>query len=204
MGSVLEYFRDIRHRCQLLLFPEGTDLNPGSKAKSDKYAAAHGLPKFERVLNPKTTGFAFLAQRLRSHDQLDAVYDMTIAYPGTVSQSELEMLKGKFPEEVHFRITRHPVESLPMDDTGCRQWLNGIWAEKEESLKDFYAKSHFPDDLPRLHERSKGSRITNTLHLSILAWTSLIFFVIYAIFNFFWFQMWVLLNTLFFVFLSFT
>lgn len=38
--------------------------------------------------------------------QLDAVYDISIAYPATVAQSEVDMLRGKFPEQVHFRITR--------------------------------------------------------------------------------------------------
>lgn len=39
--------------------------------------------------------------------QLDAVYDFTIAYPKTVPQTELHMLKGKFPEEVHFHVKRY-------------------------------------------------------------------------------------------------
>jgi lysocardiolipin and lysophospholipid acyltransferase len=38
--------------------------------------------------------------------QLDAVYDFTIAYPKTVPQTEIDMLKGKFPEEIHFNIKR--------------------------------------------------------------------------------------------------
>jgi lysocardiolipin and lysophospholipid acyltransferase len=38
--------------------------------------------------------------------QLDAVYDFTIAYPKTVPQTELDLLKGKFPEEIHFNIKR--------------------------------------------------------------------------------------------------
>jgi len=109
---------------QLLIFPEGTDLTVQSKASSDRYADKHNLPKYEKVLHPKTTGFAFLSQRLRGGEflqtsqlfslidlyftdgQLDAVYDFTIAYPKTVPQTELDMLRGVFPEEVHFLIKR--------------------------------------------------------------------------------------------------
>lgn len=50
---------------QLLIFPEGTDFTAQSKASSDRYADKHNLPKYEKVLHPKTTGFAFLSQRLR-------------------------------------------------------------------------------------------------------------------------------------------
>lgn len=56
--------------CQILLFPEGTDLTPASKVRSDRYAEKHNLPKLDRVLHPKTTGFAFLAQRLRSSESI--------------------------------------------------------------------------------------------------------------------------------------
>ena len=37
---------------------------------------------------------------------LDAVYDITVGYPQTMPQSEFDILKGRFPEEVHFTITR--------------------------------------------------------------------------------------------------
>jgi hypothetical protein len=37
---------------------------------------------------------------------LDAVYDITVGYPQTLPQSEFDILKGHFPEEVHFTIKR--------------------------------------------------------------------------------------------------
>lgn len=37
---------------------------------------------------------------------LDAVYDVTVAYPKTLPLSELDLIKGKMPEEVHFHIKR--------------------------------------------------------------------------------------------------
>jgi hypothetical protein len=44
-------------------------------------------------------GFVYMVQRLRGH--VDAVYDMTIAYPDGLPQSELDLLKGCFPKEIH-------------------------------------------------------------------------------------------------------
>jgi hypothetical protein len=40
-----------------------------------------------------------MVQRLRGH--VDAVYDMTIAYPDGLPQSELDLVKGCFPKEIH-------------------------------------------------------------------------------------------------------
>ena len=37
---------------------------------------------------------------------LDAVYDVTIAYPGQKPTNENDILNGLFPDEVHFHIKR--------------------------------------------------------------------------------------------------
>ena len=50
---------------QILLFPEGTDLTPTTKARSDRFAEKNDLPKYNHVLHPRTTGFAFLVQKMR-------------------------------------------------------------------------------------------------------------------------------------------
>ncbi|PNF36170.1 hypothetical protein B7P43_G10680 [Cryptotermes secundus] len=106
LEKALDYFRDIGHSCQILLFPEGTDLTAGSQQRSHQFASAHQLERYYQVLHPKTTGFVFLVQRMRQNGLLDAVYDITVGYPHTLPQSEFDILKGRFPEEVHFTITR--------------------------------------------------------------------------------------------------
>ncbi|CAG7834512.1 unnamed protein product, partial [Allacma fusca] len=88
----------------ILIFAEGTDFSAESKAKSDSFAHKNGLTPYDFVLHPRTTGFTYLAQKMRENNQLDAVYDMTIAYPKTLPECELDILQGKFPQEVHFNI----------------------------------------------------------------------------------------------------
>lgn len=36
-----------------------------SKARSNEFAEKNGLPKYEYVLHPRTTGFTFVVERLR-------------------------------------------------------------------------------------------------------------------------------------------
>uniref|UniRef100_A0A673CRD7 Lysocardiolipin acyltransferase 1 n=1 Tax=Sphaeramia orbicularis TaxID=375764 RepID=A0A673CRD7_9TELE len=100
LENMLDYFCDIREPLQLLLFPEGTDLTENTRAKSDAFAAQNSLPKFEYVLHPRTTGFTFIVDTLRKGDNLDAVHDITVAYPKNIPQTERHLILGLFPREI--------------------------------------------------------------------------------------------------------
>lgn len=54
--------------------------------------------------------------------------------------------------KTHPLIFRYPIESLPPDELGYRQWLCQVWKDKEESLKEFHKKQSFP-------QVSKGNKI---------------------------------------------
>ena len=51
---------------QVLLFPEGTDFTAKTKKHSDSFAKKNNLPYLEYVLHPRTTGFNFIVQKMRS------------------------------------------------------------------------------------------------------------------------------------------
>ncbi|XP_069684774.1 lysocardiolipin acyltransferase 1-like isoform X2 [Periplaneta americana] len=143
LERALDYFRDIGHSCQILLFPEGTDLTAGSRERSHQFASKHSLERYYQVLHPKTTGFVFLAQRMRQNGQLDAVYDITVGYPRTRPQAEIDIMKGNFPEEVHFTITRFSSSSLPSGEEELKDWLANRWKIKEQILTKFYTSGSF-------------------------------------------------------------
>lgn len=144
LSGSLDYLVALGRRCQLLIFPEGTDLTPDSKQKSDNYASKNGLPKYNYTLHPKTTGFSYLARHLHQAKYLDAVYDLTIAYPDYVPQSEVDLVRGKLPKEVHFHVKRIPATDVPKDDVMLRQWLENRWHHKEATLEKFYEGKAFP------------------------------------------------------------
>ncbi|XP_012265630.2 lysocardiolipin acyltransferase 1-like [Athalia rosae] len=144
LSGSLDYLVALGRRCQLLIFPEGTDLTPDSKKKSNNYASKHGLPKYDYTLHPKTTGFSYLVRHLHQAEYLDAVYDLTIAYPDYVPQSEVDLVRGKLPKEVHFHVERIPATDVPKDDSMLRQWLENRWHHKEASLEQFSKRKSFP------------------------------------------------------------
>ncbi|XP_076281950.1 lysocardiolipin acyltransferase 1 [Lasioglossum baleicum] len=147
LSHTLDYLVALDRRSQLLIFPEGTDLTKSSKERSDRYAAKHDLPQYSFTLHPKTTGFSYLVHHLQQANYLDAVYDLTIGYPDYVPQSELDLIKGKLPQEVHFHIKRIPLTDMPTDDVTLRQWLERRWYKKEEVLEQFYEKKSFSTEI---------------------------------------------------------
>ncbi|KAG9333533.1 hypothetical protein JZ751_011413 [Albula glossodonta] len=153
LENMLAYFCDIREPLQLLIFPEGTDLTENTKARSDDFAEKNGLPKYEFVLHPRTTGFTFIVDTLRKGDNLDAIHDITVAYPQNIPQTERHLVLGLFPREIHFHVRRYPVSSLPSSREELQGWCQERWAEKEARLREFYASEH------RCFDASGRSRI---------------------------------------------
>ncbi|XP_027706324.1 lysocardiolipin acyltransferase 1 [Vombatus ursinus] len=139
--NMLNYFCDIQEPLQLLIFPEGTDLTENSKAKSNEFAEKNGLEKYEYVLHPRTTGFTFVVECLKEGNNLDAIHDITVAYPHNIPQTEKHLLSGNFPKEIHFHISRYPLETLPDSKEELQVWCHKRWQEKEERLRAFYEGS---------------------------------------------------------------
>lgn len=193
MANVLDYFKDIRHTFQVLLFPEGTNLTKETKEKSEIYAKKAGLQPFQHVLIPRTTGFTYLVNKMRSGEQLDAVYDVTVAYPKTLPQTELDVLKGRLPEEVHFHIKRHHSSSLPSTDEGLKAWLMTAWTEKDELLRTALGQGHFPGC-----STATPHPPVNASYLSILFWMPLTIGTAYLIGTWWVARWWCFVHSVFF------
>jgi len=74
---------------------------------------------------------------------LDAVYDVTIAYPYQFPQTESELVFGCFPTEIHFHIERHGISKIPATAAEIRTWCEKCWALKEKRLQRFYELKRF-------------------------------------------------------------
>ncbi len=96
----LSAFKAAKYPLQLLIFPEGTNLSPHTKSRSDAYCKEIGVAPFGNVLFPRVKGFALLIRSLRK--TVDCVYDITMAYPDVIPVFEADLLFGKFPREVTF------------------------------------------------------------------------------------------------------
>lgn len=139
----------------LLLFPEGWSVYNGEDrksvlARSNAFAKREGRPQLKHLLLPRTTGFNASLDSLRESSPV--VYDVTIAYRGYDGSlppkldlsliSLWNLLRRKYPEEVHIRIKRYSMEEVLQDTT----WLDKKWAEKDRLLSHFSRHNTFPAD----------------------------------------------------------
>ncbi|KAK3597421.1 hypothetical protein CHS0354_040159 [Potamilus streckersoni] len=122
ISNGIRYLNLVNFKPQVLLFPEGTDFTPSTKSRSDKFAEQHGLPKYEYVLHPRTTGFAFFVQQMRKENLLDYIIDLTVGYPQNIAQNELDILIGNFPREIHFHVEKHYLKDLPTEKEELEEW----------------------------------------------------------------------------------
>ena len=154
----LYYYNAIDLPVQVMLFPEGGDLTSKSKAKSDAFADANNLKRYDRCLHPRSRGFLYVMEALRSGG-LDAVYDITVGYPDALAKEESNLLSGEYiPREIHYNICHYKAEDLPTDEQGLTQWLYERWEEKENMLKLFYAHKHFVEPVPKLAQNGVSTR----------------------------------------------
>ncbi|XP_051025342.1 lysocardiolipin acyltransferase 1 isoform X2 [Acomys russatus] len=177
--DMIDYFCDIHEPIQLLIFPEGTDLTENNKALSNDFAEKNGLQKYEYVLHPRTTGFTFVVDRLRKGKNLDAIHDITVAYPYSITQTEKDFLLGHFPKEIHFHVRRYPVDTLPTAKEDLQLWCHKRWEEKEEMLRSFYqGEKNFRFTGQSTAPPCKSElRVSVVKLLSILYWTVFLFAV---------------------------
>lgn len=122
---------------QILVFPEGTILNSEKLERSNRYAKKQGMLPHQYTLHPKTTGFSFIAQHLQNQNCLDAIYDLTAAYPDLKPKSISAIITDGLPKKVQFQMKRIPAADIPKGEVCLKKWLIDIWEDKETKLKRF-------------------------------------------------------------------
>lgn len=131
--------RDERVPVWLMVFPEGTRIQPHKLKAAQKYAQERGFFYPRHVLIPRTKGFAAAVQGLRGH--ITAVYDVTMGYPGGVP-SIWQYIQG-FGKEAHLHVRRYSMETLPESTEDLSAWLVARYEEKDELLEKFYTTGSF-------------------------------------------------------------
>lgn len=123
----------------LVSFLEGTRITPEKLKASQAFAKSRGLRVPERVMVPRTKGFVATIHGLKSH--LNAIYDITIAYPEGIP-TLWQMIMGDV-KKVAVHVRRTPIDALPESDKGLEAWVMDCFLGKEKLLNDFDQKGHF-------------------------------------------------------------
>lgn len=110
-------------------------------------------------------------------DNLDAVHDITVAYPKNIPQTERHLILGLFPREIHFHVRRYSVTLLPSSSSDLESWCRDRWAEKEARLHDFYSaqpRGFDRDGVARVPPCKTELRVALIKAASLLYWSSFI------------------------------
>lgn len=130
----------------LVIFPEGTRYNPEIPkviADSQSFAEKEGLAVLKHVLTPRVKATHVAIDTMK--DYLDAVYDVTVAYEGTVDHKGQRKLAPSMTEflckecpRVHIFIDRIELKDIPEEQMYMRRWLHERFEIKDKLLIEFY------------------------------------------------------------------
>lgn len=153
MASALQKLNKPTDPMWLLLFPEGTNLAPSTRAKSAAWAQKNNMSDLKHVLLPRSTGLQFCLDELKG--TVDYVYDCTIAYEGVprgqyaqdIFTLKAGYLEGRPPKSVSMHWRRFAIKDIPLhNDKAFELWLVARWREKDLLIEQYLQTGKFPAD----------------------------------------------------------
>ncbi|XP_029451598.1 1-acyl-sn-glycerol-3-phosphate acyltransferase epsilon isoform X1 [Rhinatrema bivittatum] len=130
----------------LVIFPEGTRYNPEIPkviANSQAFAAKEELPVLKHVLTPRVKATYVAIDTMK--DYLDAVYDVTVAYEGTVDQNGQRKTAPSMTDflckecrKIHIYVERIDRRDIPEEQIFMKRWLHERFEIKDKLLIEFY------------------------------------------------------------------
>ena len=138
-------------KCNVLIFPEGTTLNPDACEKMIAYSNRLGKAPFKHALIPRVSG-TFAA--LNGLSRLQGILDLT-----TVYEEEFEgfpedrfglwdvFARHEMPFLTHFHLKGIHQHQIPYSNrTQLSAWLYDLFKEKDDKLDIFKTSRQFPRD----------------------------------------------------------
>ncbi|XP_051945468.1 1-acyl-sn-glycerol-3-phosphate acyltransferase epsilon-like [Xyrauchen texanus] len=159
----------------LVIFPEGTRYNPELKKvieDSQAFATKEGLAVLKHSLTPRMKASHIAIETMKDH--LDAVYDITVAYEGTLTADGQRRSAPTMPEflckecpKVHIYFQRVDMREIPQEPVFFRRWLHERFEIKDKLLKTFY-EAEDPEKKCRFPGEGRRSSLSLTKTLPSL------------------------------------
>jgi 1-acyl-sn-glycerol-3-phosphate acyltransferase len=130
IGATFAKLREGRLPTWLVIFPEGTRINPAKLATSRAFAESKGLPVLNNVLLPRGKGIHASLQGLGSG--LSCVYDVTIQFEGRIPSAIEFFTVGNFT--VYMHTVRYELRDMPTRERGLNAWLLNVFQEKDKRM----------------------------------------------------------------------
>ena len=173
MAMALQKLNRVADPMWLLLFPEGTNLAPSTRAKSAAWAQKNNISDMKHVLLPRSTGLHFCLDELKS--SVDYLYDCTVAYEGVprgqyaqdIFTLKAGYLEGRPPKSVSMYWRRFAVKDIPLHSEKLFDlWLTARWREKDLLMEHYLQFGKFPAD-KRAARYKSGKLLRGCGHMEV-------------------------------------
>ncbi|KAK5063117.1 hypothetical protein LTR84_005193 [Exophiala bonariae] len=173
MATALQKLNKTTDPMWLLLFPEGTNLAPSTRAKSAAWAKKNNMTDMKHVLLPRSTGLHFCLDELRN--SVDYIYDCTVAYEGVprgqyaqdIFTLKAGYLEGRPPKSVSMYWRRFAIKDIPLhNEKAFDLWLTARWREKDLLMEQYLQSGKFPADNGATKYRS-GKILRGCGHMTV-------------------------------------
>jgi 1-acyl-sn-glycerol-3-phosphate acyltransferase len=126
----------------LFSHPEGTRFSLEKMKKSHDYARKIGGPILRNVLLPRVRGL--WASIYALHDEVDAIYDLTIQYRKPPPNIFVAYSGLHRPIEMDVYIRRIPIKEIPIDEKGVEKWLWELYQWKDQLIDQYKKEGRYP------------------------------------------------------------
>ncbi|ESW97278.1 hypothetical protein KL918_000885 [Ogataea parapolymorpha] len=147
----------------LLIFPEGTNLSPNTKPRSDDFMTRQHLDfKLDHVLLPRVKGLYLACKHM--HKKTNLILDFTMAYSDHLATEYAQdsftlrsiYLLGKGPKSLSMFVRAIDISSIDgctFDENANEEeeeedmrkfevWLNKLWVQKDKMMDNYYKTGH--------------------------------------------------------------
>lgn len=140
IAKLFAKYRDENIPLFLVSFLEGTRIRPSKLAAAQAFAQERDLHVPQHTLVPRTKGF--VASMTGLYDYLDAVYDITIAYPD-FTPTLVECFAAKV-KRIDVHVKRYPIDAFTLDEAELEAWVFERFVAKDRMLADFAETGRLP------------------------------------------------------------
>lgn len=172
MTKSIEGLSDYPDPVWLLIFAEGTRMNPEKLEASRDFARSRNLPVLRHCLTPRTKGFSYVIKNMDSA-KFPTIYDVTLAVnqrdsgPATISSI---LLGRKTVAEAYIR--KFELKDVPKDFEGSAKFLMDVYKSKDELIDNYALTGKFSgenfEEYPVVVKPRRIYSLINTVCLNLL------------------------------------
>lgn len=119
----------------IIIFPEGTRMEPEKHEKGQQFSLENNLPVYQNLLVPKSKGLWTIYNQLKQKNKMGKIYDMSIIMENFLGKSAYLTDLDKTPLKNVYLINRELEQpSKYVENADFKNWLLTEWKKKDNMI----------------------------------------------------------------------